>query len=468
MRVVWLSACALVASACTLQMQDEEASEILDVGEMGAALANNQLQPNTLGALASFSTAGSIAQSGPFFESLGSNDRRCVDCHQPDQGFSITPSRLALSFARSAGLDPVFRAVDGSVSPSADVSTLAARRQAYELLLGRGLIRVEIAIPPNAEFELIAVDDPAGYADATRLSLFRRPLPATNLRFNAAVMWDGRESPAGLSLDAALLNQARGATLGHAQAVSSPGASQLRAIVDFEAAISTAQIRDVVAGSLFDEPNGVRGGPAPLAAQPFYLGINDPFGREPGGRPFDPKVFSVFDGFEAASGETPAAAARASIARGQRLFNTRTFILRNVGGINDDPALGSPRTLTATCGTCHNAPNVGSASLPLFTNIGVGGERARIPQLPLYTLRDKVSGAVKQTTDPGRGLITGKWRDVQSFKTPGLRGLAARAPYFHNGQAVTLQDVVEFYDSRFAMGLSAAERGDLVAFMQAL
>ena len=51
---------------------------------------------------------------------------------------------------------------------------------------------------------------------------------------------------------------------------------------------------------------------------------------------------------------------------------------------------------------------------------------------------------------------------------PTLRGLAARAPYFHNGSAATLDDVVTFYDTRFAIRLTPGERADLVAFLRAL
>jgi cytochrome c peroxidase len=54
------------------------------------------------------------------------------------------------------------------------------------------------------------------------------------------------------------------------------------------------------------------------------------------------------------------------------------------------------------------------------------------------------------------------------FKGPILRGLAARAPYFHNGLAPTLADVVEFYNNRFHIGLSARDKSDLVMFLRAL
>jgi len=71
-------------------------------------------------------------------------------------------------------------------------------------------------------------------------------------------------------------------------------------------------------------------------------------------------------------------------------------------------------------------------------------------------------------TDIGRAMVTGKWSDVGKFKGPILRGLAARAPYFHNGSAATLEDAVDFYDTRFHIGLTKGEKADLVAFLNAL
>ena len=58
--------------------------------------------------------------------------------------------------------------------------------------------------------------------------------------------------------------------------------------------------------------------------------------------------------------------------------------------------------------------------------------------------------------------------DIGKFKWPILRGVAARAPYFHNGSARDLPTLVDFYDARFGMGLSAGEKADLVAFLGAL
>jgi cytochrome c peroxidase len=151
--------------------------------------------------------------------------------------------------------------------------------------------------------------------------------------------------------------------------------------------------------------------------------------------------------------------------RGQQIFNTRQFQITGVGGLND--VLGQP-SITGTCSLCHNTPNVGAHSVPLPLNLGVSDASLRTSDMPLYTLRNNSTGETVQTTDPGRALITGKWADIGKFKGPILRGLAMRAPYFHNGSAATLSDAVAFYNSRFNMGLSAQDQSDLVAFLSSL
>ena len=128
----------------------------------------------------------------------------------------------------------------------------------------------------------------------------------------------------------------------------------------------------------------------------------------------------------------------------------------------------SASSFQGTCTTCHNSPNVGNHSVAAPLNIGVADASRRTPDLPLYTLRNTATGEIVQTTDPGRALITGKWADIGKFKGPILRSLAARAPYFHNGSAATLADVVRFYDERFNLQLSEQEKADLAAFLAAL
>jgi len=50
----------------------------------------------------------------------------------------------------------------------------------------------------------------------------------------------------------------------------------------------------------------------------------------------------------------------------------------------------------------------------------------------------------------------------------GDRGLAARAPYFHNGAAASLLEAVNFYNQRFAMNLTDDQKRQLVAFLNSL
>jgi cytochrome c peroxidase len=400
-------------------------------------------------------TLAPTPRRGAFFASLGTNGRSCNTCHVEDAGWSITPAGVRRAFEESRGSAPLFRRVDGAVRPDAPVGTQAERRAAYALLLEKGLIRVGLAMPAGAEFDLDEVEDPYGYATAGELSLFRRPLPSTNLRFNTHVMWDGRHSPAGRSMADNLAAQAIDATLGHAQAARAPSAAQVADMVRFESALHTAQVEDAAAGRL--DRDGALGGPARLLREPFAPGINSPLA--PG---FDPAVFKLFTAWQRNQKRD---SARAAIARGEQIFATRAIVLTAVGGINDVTGLPA---VTATCGSCHNAPNAGGNSIGSMLDLGLSNASRRTPDQPLYTFRNRATGETRALTDPGRGLVTGRWQDLGKFKVPVLRALAARAPYFHDGSAADLAAVVEFYDTRFGMALTAAEKQDLVAFLRAL
>jgi hypothetical protein len=461
---------------------------LLFVSASGRAADPDRLPPvlharNATGIGATFSSTGSIDLANPFFQSLGGNGRACVSCHQPSAGWTITPDNVRERFEASGGTDPIFRTNDGSVSPAADVSSVEARRAAYAMLLDKGLIRVGIGIPADAEFELIAADDPYGYAHAGELSLFRRPLPSANLKFLSTVMWDGRETfkdPVSTdcilgtttcfaSIHFDLAHQAGDATTGHAQAPQ-PSVEQREAIIAFENALFTAQIFDDMAGHL--TARGGLGGPKMLSGQDFYFGINDVVSNDyRSGALFDANVFRLYDAWERGkhSEGGPADArrvdARAAVFRGQRLFNTRPIVITGVSGLNDD--LGIP-ALDGTCTTCHDTPHAGNHSIPAPLDIGLADASRRTPDLPLYTLRNRQTLQVVQTTDPGRALISGRWKDIGRFKGPILRALAARAPYFHNGSAHDLAAVVDFYDQRFGIGFTDQDKRDLIAFLRAL
>ena len=91
-----------------------------------------------------------------------------------------------------------------------------------------------------------------------------------------------------------------------------------------------------------------------------------------------------------------------------------------------------------------------------------------VGHLPIYMFMETTTGSTIMVTDPGRGLVTGKFIDIGKTKVPGLRNLSARPPYFHNGSAPDLLTVVDYHDLRFSIGFSAQEKSDLVKFLEAL
>jgi cytochrome c peroxidase len=194
--------------------------------------------------------------------------------------------------------------------------------------------------------------------------------------------------------------------------------------------------------------------------------VNDPVGLNPKGTPFDPNIFDLY--------LLPASDHLRSIYRGEQIFNGTHINITGVSGLND--ALNQP-SIPGFCGTCHDTPNVGDHSVKASLNIGIANAGANSPPaldisgLPVFTLkctRGPLSGQVFVVTDPGRAMITGNFADIGKVKGPILRGLAARAPYFHNGSAATLLDVVNFYDQRFGIGFTETQKEDLVNFLNAL
>ena len=489
-------------------------------GQQFTFIPNGTFFLNPSGASETYSTTnGGIDLTGPFFQSLSANGngRFCASCHQPSDGMSIAAANVQQRFTLTQGFDPIFHTNDGSnCDHNIDVSTLAGRSAAYSLLRTRGLIRIAIAVPPNADYQVVSVNNPYGCNESDVISMYRRPLPATNLRFLSAVMFDGRESspltgttkiqysnyPTSLRND--LGHQAMDATNGHAQAsppltLSDP---RLPQIVSFEMALSTAQIIDNLAGRL--DAHGATGGPVALTTRAFFISINSsvnplvPTLEQPGGlvNPGDGQFTpAIFDPFDAWAG-LPSTSPRAAVARGQAIFNSKPINITGVAGINDDVTTGGLvsggiSSLPGTCGTCHDTPNIGNHSFPTPLNIGTGDPDPSNPPvnlggldisyLPTITVSkiDPATGLplsdcrtpspdCKTTTDLGQALIDGKFDHVGKIKGPILRGLSARTPYFHNGSAQTLLDVVRFYETRFGLVLTPQEESDLVAFLSVL
>jgi cytochrome c peroxidase len=144
----------------------------------------------------------------------------------------------------------------------------------------------------------------------------------------------------------------------------------------------------------------------------------------------------------------------------------------------------------AGCVRCHGGPHFTDN---LFHNIGVPQRGERVPAMDLGRFGD-VPGLVASpfntdgphSDDRGTGRLSGLTamppEEMRGqFRTASLRNVALTAPYMHAGQLATLEDVVEYYDRggeapsagtksalMTPLGLTAAEKADLVAFLKTL
>ncbi len=427
-------ACAV---ACGEAADDHTPDTSPELGTSELALQSGQLPNdfpfvNAAGTAATFSTTGFVDLNNPFHVPQGDNGRSCESCHLPQFGWSVVPAELELRFWLTLGKDPIFNLLDAN-SPTANVSTVQARHSSYSMLR-KGLFRRGGSVPANAEYEIIAVDDPLGAGGSlTRFEAFRRPLATANFHIAENVGWHDQSTNGSGDVHAGLLNQAAGNVTG-AQQGDPATPETLEAIADYEESLAFAQQYVFGAGLL--TACGAQGGPENLSEQPAVNGR-----------------FDLYDAWiNLAPGACTTRSAdrkRAQIARGQELFN------------NPNPGGGS-------CRGCHNAANNGSNVNGTLFDVGASRAEFRKPGMPLYTVRNKTTLETRQTTDPGRALRSGTWAHMDRFKTPSLRGLAARAPYFHNGIAATLEDVVTHYEVALGFVYTAQEKRDLVAFMEAL
>ncbi len=149
----------------------------------------------------------------------------------------------------------------------------------------------------------------------------------------------------------------------------------------------------------------------------------------------------------------------------------------------------------ARCGVCHvfNQNFAAFATFPFFTdgiyrNTGVAvnftGFNA-LARRAMAAAHDESGDALaalskhERAGELGRFVTTGNTLDVGAFRTPSLRNVELTAPYFHDGSAATLADVVRFYvkggnenpnrDWQLEpVPLTEIEQSDVVEFLKAL
>jgi hypothetical protein len=469
--------------------------------------------PNAHGQLGILNSAGVVETKGhPFFEPIGENGRACVSCHQPANGMALSVETIQQRWRDTQGKDPIFAPIDGMNCPDLPPED----PQSHSLLLERGLFRIFLPWPPKAadgssidpEFTIEVVRDPTGCnlhpqyglkSANPMVSIYRRPRVVANTKYfthNGFGVFSfigknglpaTRDPETGLPSGMNILSDARQPTLKtqaveaaitHLQFNGKLDEDRLAKIVGFESQLYAAQVVHDGAGSLID------------ADTPAGLGVyNLAKGREGLlGNNITNFVIPLGDAWKQSPPSTDAATEqrnkmRESISRGHDVFMFRTFWIKDAMHLNT-VGLGNPAK--RTCATCHGMHmmgmdiangwmDLGTTNLPWAREEPLNPWNDRKPQMPLFKITCKPGvpphpflGRVFYTQDPGRGLISGKCNDVGAIVMQQFRGLSARAPYFSNGSAATLREMLDFYDRRFNIGFTDQERDDLINFMSAL
>lgn len=379
------------------------------------------------------------------------------------------------------------------------------------MLLERGLFRVALPWPPadvEPEFTIEVVRDSTGCnthpiygieGERKQISVYRRPRAAINLRYVAgsgfgvspfigktgglAAVDEDTGLPVNMNMMAdarrsTLKSQAQSAAFDHMEVAAPLSQEQLEAIKAFELQLYGAQAWSNVAGSLV-EPGGPSGiGPRAMAegrdgvlgnnTTAWVIPMENKWADLPEGRTEEEKQRNAF---------------LESVQRGHDVFFFRTFFISDAMHINT-VGLGNP--IKRTCATCHGMHmtamdtangwmDLGTTNLPWALEPPQSPWATEPPPMPLFRIECRADlpphpflGREIYTQDPGRALISGKCEDVGAIVIQQFRGLAARAPYFSNGSAATLRELVDFYDRRFNIKLTEQERVDLVNFLGVL
>lgn len=451
--------------------------------------------PNANGTQRTLLVGGPLRTKGhPFFEPIGSNGRACISCHQPADGMSLSTATVRERWDVTGGKDPIFAAIDGSNCPDLPQGNKAT----HSLLLDRGLFRIERPWPVREfngkaitpDFTIEVVRDPTGCnsgsygPEAGRISVYRRPRPVANMKYLLAVgfPFDPKQGYAlpldpdtGLPQSGNLMADNRAgnlrlqmedAAISHLQLVGKLTPQMIKRLQDFELQIYSAQ--QVGNHGTRLDTMGATGGPAKLRdSQPGALGsIGVP-------------VWSEFEAWEKIAPDEAAKLApqelafRQSVARGARVFREKMFLITDSAGINSRIGFGNP--VRNSCVFCHNMSQMGNDVAPGQVDLGTTTLPFADPMadLPLFRIICQGRphphyGRVMLTYDPGFALTSGRCEDVGKITLQSMRSLSARAPYFSNGLAKDLREVVDYYERRYSIGYTEQEKLDLVALMSAL
>ncbi|HET9155543.1 MAG TPA: c-type cytochrome [Myxococcaceae bacterium] len=116
-----------------------------------------------------------------------------------------------------------------------------------------------------------------------------------------------------------------------------------------------------------------------------------------------------------------------------------------VGSFDATAAARGKVVFDATCASCHSGPEFTDANTRLHPVSDSMGE-PEPSGVPSYASRSA----------------------TKMYRTAPLKGVWQHPPYFHNGTAATLEDVVSIYNDRRSLGLTSDQRADLVQYLKSL
>lgn len=350
------------------------------------------------------------------FETFAGNGRTCETCHSKNTG-TFSPADAQALYARNPDA-PLFRAIDSD--DGLGVS--------YNRLLTDATVRIPFTLPANA----VMLEDPAA-----RAVVLNRSTPTVNnvVFTQSLLMVDGREP--------SLEHQAVSAVHTHYQPGREPTADEAAAIAAFQRTLFTSKElrRYAVGGSAPGLPAGRTA--SEIRGRRFFDDTRpDGLCAQCHGGP----LLDTVDSFNLLQ---PA---------GDRLSATLVSELQP-----------PQKTFVFTTPVDHVTffPPVGVVTIPAGTQIAMVND----------------PGRALTTGDPCADLplvcvLAGPGRANSVFKIPSLRGIAKTAPYFHDNSAKTLEQVMDHYETFFAITaaglgdpsflLSAQDKVDIAAFMRLL
>ncbi|HEY6362363.1 MAG TPA: hypothetical protein VIX63_14725 [Vicinamibacterales bacterium] len=333
-------------------------------------------------------TRGAVNFFRPF---PGGNGRSCATCHDPQDGFSLSPATVEARWQRLQrarrsnpdATDPLFRPIDADDG-----------QDDFTLLRTRALVKVRVELPARVRL----TDDPT----STHVTLSRAVTPLNMLKHTAPYQQDRSAT----TLEA----QALGAVNQHMEPTTPPTTEFLESVAEFQRHIfSSAKVKKLSAA--IDA-----GGPLPNIDPP--LTALEQLGKE------------RFDDFCGHCHGGPAQV--------QNLEN-RIF----------PPFDGSTNPVSLNIVVSNPPPNGFPSSLIQGPEFDLPTQRfdVDLPNGTTVVLESSDPGTV--LTDVRALETVGGNQVFNRFDIPQLRGINHTAPYFHDHRAKTLEDVVKHYQSFF-------------------